>query len=39
VDNYRNTFQGEVQRGGIDGLIRTLSNKNKALAAQWAQRS
>lgn len=39
VDNYRNTFQGEVQRGGIDGLIRTLSNKNKSLAAQWAQRS
>ena len=39
VDNYRNTFQGEVQRGGIDGLIRTLSNKNKALAAQWALRS
>src|SRR5687768_3076131 len=39
VDNYRNTFSGEVQRGGIDGLIRTLSNKNKALAAQWSQRS
>ena len=39
VDNYRNTFSGEVQRGGIDGLIRTLSNKNKSLAAQWAQRS
>ena len=39
VDNYRNTFSGEVQRGGIEGLIRTLSNKNKTLAAQWAQPS
>ena len=39
VDNYRNTFSGEVQRGGIDGLIRTLSNKNKTLAAQWARPS
>lgn len=39
VENYRNTFNGEVQRGGIAGLIRTLSDKNKALAAQWARRS
>ena len=39
VDNYRNTFNGEVQRGGIDGLIRTLSNKNRTLAAQWARPS
>jgi phospholipid transport system substrate-binding protein len=39
VDNYRNTFNGEIQRGGIDGLIRSLTEKNKALAAQWASRS
>jgi phospholipid transport system substrate-binding protein len=39
VENYRNTFNGEVQRGGIDGLIRALADKNKALAAQWARRS
>lgn len=39
VENYRNTFSGEVQRGGIEGLIRTLTDKNKALAAQWARRS
>ena len=39
VDNYRNTFNGEIQRGGVEGLIRTLSNKNKALAAQWARQS
>ena len=39
VEIYRNTFNGEVQRGGIEVLIRTLGDKNKALAAQWARRS
>ena len=34
VENYRNTFNGEIQRDGVDGLIRTLRDKNKALAAQ-----
>lgn len=34
VENYRNTFNGEIQRGGVDGLIRALSDKNKSLAAQ-----
>jgi phospholipid transport system substrate-binding protein len=38
VENYRNTFNGEIQRGGVDGLIRTLSDKNKTLAAQAAAR-
>jgi phospholipid transport system substrate-binding protein len=38
VENYRNTFNGEIQRGGVDGLIRTLSDKNKSLAAQAAAR-
>jgi phospholipid transport system substrate-binding protein len=38
VENYRNTFNGEIARGGVDGLIRTLSDKNKALAAQAAAR-
>ncbi len=33
VENYRNTFQQEVSKGGIDGLIKTLSEKNKALAS------
>lgn len=36
VENYRNTFNGEIQRGGVDGLIRALSDKNKTLAAQAA---
>jgi phospholipid transport system substrate-binding protein len=38
VENYRNTFNGEIQRGGVDGLIRTLQNKNKSLASQTAAR-
>lgn len=32
VDNYRNTFQQEVSRGGIDGLIKALTAKNQQLA-------
>ena len=34
VENYRNTFNNEIQRTGVDGLIRALSDKNRALAAQ-----
>lgn len=33
VTNYRYTFRNEVQRGGIDGLIRTLNEKNESLTA------
>ena len=32
VENYRNTFNNEIQRGGVDGLIRTLADKNRVLA-------
>jgi phospholipid transport system substrate-binding protein len=38
VENYRSSFNSEIQRGGIEGLIKTLSDKNKALAAQAAAR-
>lgn len=31
VQNYRSTFNGEVQRGGIDGLIKALDGKNRQL--------
>ncbi len=34
VQNYRSTFAAEVQRGGIDGLIKTLAEKNRQLAQQ-----
>jgi phospholipid transport system substrate-binding protein len=32
VENYRNTFNSEVQRSGIDGLIGSLAEKNRTLA-------
>ena len=38
VENYRNTFNAEIQRNGVDGLIKALSTKNKSLAAQTAAR-
>jgi phospholipid transport system substrate-binding protein len=34
VENYRNTFAGEVSRGGIDGLIKSLAERNKALESK-----
>lgn len=34
VENYRNTFNAEIQKSGVDGLIRTLSERNKVLAQQ-----
>jgi phospholipid transport system substrate-binding protein len=33
VTNYRGSFNSEISRNGIDGLIKTLENKNKQLAA------
>lgn len=32
VDNYRSTFNTEVQRSGVDGLIKALADKNKSFA-------
>lgn len=32
VQNYRSSFNGEIQRGGIDGLIQALDSKNRQLA-------
>jgi phospholipid transport system substrate-binding protein len=34
VQNYRSSFASEIQKSGIDGLIATLSAKNKTLAQQ-----
>lgn len=34
---YRNTFSSEINRGGIDGLITALEDKNKKLAASAEQ--
>jgi len=38
VDNYRNSFQQEVSRGGIDGLIKSLTTKNQSLASGGTRR-
>lgn len=34
VQNYRSTFASEVQKGGIEGLIKSLGEKNRQLAQQ-----
>ncbi len=31
VESYRSTFNTEIQKNGIDGLIKTLRDKNRAL--------
>ena len=36
VQNYRSSFNSEIQKSGIDGLIATLANKNKTLEQQSA---
>ncbi len=38
VENYRNTFQQEVTKGGIDGLIKALTDKNRTLASSSNRR-
>ena len=37
VQNYRGSFETEVRKGGLDGLIKTLADKNKQLAAGQKQ--
>lgn len=34
VQNYRNTFNSEVQRSGVEGLIKVLAERNRQLASQ-----
>ncbi len=34
VQSYRGTFSSEVQRGGVDGLIKALAEKNRQLNAE-----
>ena len=33
VETYKGNFAAEISKGGIDGLIKTLSEKNKRLSA------
>lgn len=37
VESYRNSFASEIGKNGIDGLIRSLSERNKRLAASAAR--
>jgi phospholipid transport system substrate-binding protein len=37
VTSYRGTFADQIQQIGIDGLIKTLEDKNKNAAAHGAQ--
>jgi phospholipid transport system substrate-binding protein len=34
VTNYRNSFNSIAEQSGIDGLIKSLAEKNKSNAAQ-----
>ena len=36
-ETYKTTFASEINKGGIDGLIRTLEQKNQQLASRDAQ--
>ena len=38
VQNYRSSFNSEIQKSGIDGLISTLVAKNKTLAQSVAKK-
>jgi phospholipid transport system substrate-binding protein len=38
VQNYRSSFNSEIQKSGIDGLIASLTTKNKTLAQQTAKK-
>ena len=38
VQNYRSSFNSEIQKSGIDGLIASLSAKNKSLSQQAAKK-
>jgi phospholipid transport system substrate-binding protein len=37
VETYKGNFAAEISKGGIDGLIKTLAEKNKRLAASAAK--
>jgi len=39
VTNYRETFNAEIRDGGVDGLIKSLASKNRALDTQASAKS
>ena len=34
VTNYRDEFNAQIKNGGIDGLIKTLADRNKGTPAK-----
>ncbi len=34
VTNYRDEFNEQIKNGGVDGLIKTLADRNKGVAAK-----
>jgi phospholipid transport system substrate-binding protein len=36
VENYRNSFASEINQNGVDGLVKSLTERNKALDAKKA---
>ena len=39
VTNYRETFNAEIRDSGVDGLIKSLANKNRSLETQGGTKS
>jgi phospholipid transport system substrate-binding protein len=39
VTNYRETFNTEISKGGVDGLIKSLASKNRSLETQASAKS
>ena len=37
VTNYRGSFNSQVRKGGVEGLLKTLSDKNKSLEGTAAE--
>jgi len=34
VTNYRDEFNEQIKSGGVDGLIKTLADRNRGVAAK-----
>jgi phospholipid transport system substrate-binding protein len=39
IQTYKNTFLTQISQGGVDGLIKTLADKNKALVSHTSNNS
>jgi phospholipid transport system substrate-binding protein len=39
IINYRSSFNSQIRRGGVEGLLKTLADKNRALDAKDKEKS